>query len=89
MVLEVGGDAGGPEGMVADAGLDAGGFGPPLNHAVGVLLPQGFGGEQAGAAGGRPEKRPVEVLGNASGGGRWCMNRLDPSGELRAGFGEA
>ena len=22
-------------------------------------------------------------------GGRWCMNRLDPSGELRAGFGEA
>ena len=25
------------------------------------------------------------------GGGerRWCMNRLDPSGELRAGFGEA
>ena len=20
---------------------------------------------------------------------RWCMNRLDPSGELRAGFGEA
>ena len=21
--------------------------------------------------------------------GRWCMNRLDPSGELRAGFGEA
>ena len=21
--------------------------------------------------------------------GHWCMNRLDPSGELRAGFGEA
>ena len=38
----------------------------PLNHAVGVLLPQGIGGELAGAAGGRPEKRPVEVLGDAS-----------------------
>ena len=65
LLLEVGGDAGGAEGMVADAGLDAGGFGAPLNHAVGVLLPQGLGGEQAGAAGGGPEKRPVEVLGNA------------------------
>ena len=39
-----------------------------LNHAVGVLLPQGIGGELPGAAGRRPEKRPVEVLGNASGG---------------------
>ena len=48
--------------------LDAGGSGPPLNHAVIVLLPQEIGGEQAGAAGGRSEKRPVEVLGNAGGG---------------------
>ena len=68
VVAEVGGDAGGPEGVVADAGQDAGGFGAPLNHAVGVLLPQGIGGGQAGAAGRRSEKRPVEVLGDASGG---------------------
>ena len=68
VVLEVGGNAGGPEGVVADEGLDAGGFGAPLNHAVGVLLPQGLGGELSSAAGGGPEKRPVEVLGNASGG---------------------
>ena len=68
VVVEVSRDTGGPEGVVADAGLDAGGLGPPLNHAVGVLLPQGLGGEQAGAAGGRPEKRPVEILGDAGGG---------------------
>ena len=66
VVVEVGGDAGGPEGVVADAGLDAGGFGAPLNHAVGVLLPQGIGGELAGAAGRGPEKRPVQILGDAS-----------------------
>ena len=53
--------------MVADAGQNAGGFGAPLNHAVGVLLPQGIGGEQAGAAGGGPERGPVEVLGDAGG----------------------
>ena len=68
VVVEVGGDTGGAEGVVADAGQDAGGSGPPLNNAVGVLLPQGLGGEQAGAVGGDPEKRPVKVLGDASGG---------------------
>ena len=41
VVIEVGGDAGGPEGVVADAGLDAGGG---------------------------PEERSVEILGDAGGG---------------------
>ncbi len=33
-VLQVGGDAGGAEGVVADPGLDAGGLCPPLDHAL-------------------------------------------------------
>ena len=54
--------------MVADAGPDAGCLGAALNHAVGVLLPQGSGGEPAGAAGGGSEERPVEGPGDAGGG---------------------
>ena len=56
VVLQVGGDAGRPEGMVPDPGLDAGVARPPLDHAVGVLLPQGLADERAGLAGRRRNK---------------------------------
>jgi hypothetical protein len=39
VVLQVRGDAGRPEGTVPDPGLDASAARPPLDHAVGVLLP--------------------------------------------------
>jgi hypothetical protein len=39
VVLEVGGDAGGAKGVIADPGLDAGVCRAPLSHSVGVLLP--------------------------------------------------
>ena len=48
LVLQVRGDAGRPEGMVPDPGLDAGVARPPLDHAIGILLPHGLAGEFAG-----------------------------------------
>ena len=42
LVLQVGGDAGRPERMVSDPSLDSGAARPPLDHTVGVLLPQGL-----------------------------------------------
>ena len=61
IVLQVGGDAGRAERVVADLGLDAGGPGAPLNHPVGVLLPHRVPGESAGLAGRRPEEGLVRV----------------------------
>lgn len=55
LVLQVRGDAGRPESMVPDPRLDAGVARPPLDHAVGVLLPHGLAGELAGLAGRRLE----------------------------------
>ena len=46
----VSGDARRAKGVVADARGDAGGFGAPLNHLVGVRLGQGIAGEPAGRA---------------------------------------
>ena len=54
-IPQIRGDAGCPEGMVSDPGLDAGAARPPLDHAVGVLLPHGLAGERAGLAGRRLE----------------------------------
>ena len=67
-VLQVGGDAGGAEGMVADPGLDAGGLRPPLDHAVGVLLPQSVAGEPARSARRGLEQGRVRVLRDAGRG---------------------
>ena len=55
VVLQVRGDAGRPEGMVPDPGLDVSAARPPLDHAVGVLLPHGAAGERVGLAGRRLE----------------------------------
>ena len=54
-VFEVGSDAGGAEGVIADPGFDPGRSGAALDHAVGVLLPHGVVGERAGLAGRRAE----------------------------------
>ena len=53
LVFQVGGDAGRAEGVIADAGLDAGVSRAALNHAVGVLLPHGVARKFAGLAGRR------------------------------------
>jgi hypothetical protein len=49
-VLQVGGNAGRAEGMIAGARGDAGSFGAPLDHRIGVCLGQGRAGELAGRA---------------------------------------
>ena len=44
-VLEIGGDAGGAEGVVADLRLDPGGAGAAADHLIGIGLGQGRAGE--------------------------------------------
>ncbi len=48
-VLQVGGDAGGAEGVVVDPGLDAGLAGAPAHHVPGILRGQGTAAQSAGA----------------------------------------
>lgn len=67
LVFEIGGDAGGAKGMVADPRLDAGVPGAALNHPIGVLLPHGVFGERAGLASRYAESRSVVVAGDAGG----------------------
>ena len=55
VVLQVRSDAGCPESVVPDPRLDASVARPPLDHAVGVLLPHGLAGERAGLTGRRLE----------------------------------
>jgi len=61
-VLEVRRNAGGPETVVADLGLDAGRRSPPANHRVGVGLGQGSAGEFACAAADGPEQRVLRTV---------------------------
>ena len=68
LVLQVGGNTGRPERMVSDPGLDAGAARPPLDHAVGVLLPQGLAGERARLAHRRLEQRRARISRDAGGG---------------------
>ena len=44
-ILEVGGDPGRPEAVVADLGLDPGHCGAPTDHRIGVGLGQGGAGQ--------------------------------------------
>ena len=53
--------------MIADPRLDAGGFRPPADDGVGVLLEEGIGGELAGLAAGAAEEMAVDVIGDAGG----------------------
>lgn len=64
-VLEVGGDAGGPEGVVADLRGDVGRLGPPLHHRIGVGGGEGGPGQFGRPTPDRPKQRPVAVPGDA------------------------
>ena len=46
-VFKVGGDARGTDGMISNLRFDAGGLRATLDHAIGVLLVQGFFREDA------------------------------------------
>src|ERR1017187_1385693 len=59
VVLQVGGDAGGAESVIADPGLDTGDTGAALNHPVGVLLPHRL--LLTGLAARRSKQRPVRI----------------------------
>lgn len=54
-VLKVGGDAGRPEAVVADIGLDPGGRRPPADHRVGLHLGQRRPGRGVRAPADRPD----------------------------------
>lgn len=66
-VFEVGGDAGGPEGVVADAGGEAGGDGPALDHVEGVATAERKAGDEAGLARDGAEEEGFRLLGDAGG----------------------
>ena len=64
-VLQIGRDAGRPEGMIANPRFDAGRFRAPADDAVGVLLEKGIGCKLAGLAAGSAEEIAVDVIGDA------------------------
>jgi hypothetical protein len=64
-VLQIRRNAGRPKGMIANPRLDAGGFRPPADDAVSVLLEEGIGGKLAGLAAGAAEEIAVDVIGDA------------------------
>jgi hypothetical protein len=64
-VLQIGGDAGRAEGLIADARLDAGRFRAPADDAVRILLEEGIGCKLAGLAAGAAEEIAVDVIGDA------------------------
>ena len=61
-VLQIGGDARGAKGVVADARGDPGGFRAPLNHRVGVGLRQGGAGELPDRAAVSLEQKRLRLL---------------------------
>jgi len=67
-VLEIGGNAGGAEGVAADLRLDPGRQRPPSNHPPHIGLQHGPVGQLAAAPLARAEERPLAVLADAGGG---------------------
>ena len=65
-VLQIGGDTGGAEGMIANPRFDAGRFRAPADDPVGVLLEEGIGCKLAGLAAGGAEEIAVDIIGDAS-----------------------
>jgi hypothetical protein len=63
-VLQVRRDAGRAEGIIANPRFYAGGFRPPPDDAVGVLLEEGIGCKLAGLAPGGAEEIAVDVIGD-------------------------
>src|SRR5258705_13088354 len=64
-VLQIGRDAGRPEGMIANPRFDAGRFRAPADDAMGVLLEEGIGCKLPGLAAGSAEEIAVDVIGDA------------------------
>jgi hypothetical protein len=60
-VLQISGDAGRAESMIADARGDTGGTGAPLDHRIGVRLGQGSAGQLAGRAAVSLEEKSLRV----------------------------
>ena len=58
-VLQIRGNAGRAEGMIANPRFDAGRFRAPADDAMGVLLEEGVGCKLAGLAAGGAEEIPV------------------------------
>lgn len=68
-VLHVGGDAGRPEGVIADLGFDPCCLRPALDHPVSVLLPhRSFGEIAASATRDRPKQRTLRLAADLGGG---------------------
>jgi len=57
-VLQVGGDAGGPEGVIADPGPDPCRLRPALDHRVSIRLREGRAGQPPFAPADRAKQRP-------------------------------
>jgi hypothetical protein len=64
-ILQVGGDAGGAEGVVANLRRYAGRRGAALDHGIGIGLGQGSARQLPRTAAYRPEERPLRILGDA------------------------
>src|SRR5260370_40690464 len=64
-VLEVGGDAGGAEGVTTNLGLDPCSRSSAANHPPDIGLEQGIAGQLAGAAASGAEERPFPICGDA------------------------
>jgi hypothetical protein len=68
-VLHVGGDAGRPEGVIANLRFDLRSLRPALDHPVSVLLPhRSFGELPASAARDRPKQGTVRLAADLGGG---------------------
>ena len=63
-ILEIGGDPGRPEAMVAELGSDAGCRGAPADHRIGIRLRQHGVRQLVGAASDRAEQRPLGIVAN-------------------------
>jgi hypothetical protein len=66
-VLEIGSDAGRPEGMAANFRLDASSRSSPANHSPYIGLQHGAGGQLSATPLARAEEWPFTVLGDAGG----------------------
>jgi hypothetical protein len=67
-VLQIGGDARGAEGVIADTRLDVSRFGAALYHAIGVRLGKRLLCEHGRFSGRRTEEIAIDVAGDAGRG---------------------
>ena len=67
-VLQIGGDARGAEGVIANTRLDASRFGAALDHAIGIRLGKRLLCEHGRFSSRRTEETAIDVAGDAGGG---------------------